>query len=153
MVTSIVFNARFAISTQHSGRSTKLAYLYLIVGAIAGAVLRYQLGMWFALHGAAGGAATGGGFPWMTLLINVSGSFLLGVIIGSLGSVKYPPHVALMLTTGFCGSFTTFSTFSLESMHLMQKGAVGTAMIYIGVSVIAALAATFAGFALAKAFR
>ena len=126
-----------------------MAYLYLIVGAVAGALLRYQLGMWFGLHG----ASTGGGFPWITVFINVSGSFILGVIIGSLGSVKYPPHVAMMLSTGFCGSYTTFSTFSLESMHLMQKGAMGVAMLYISVSVVAGIAATFAGYALAKGFR
>jgi CrcB protein len=90
-------------------------------------------------------------FPWGTFTVNVFGSFLLGALLGaSLGSQDTTRLVAL-LGTGFCGAFTTFSTFSYESVVLAEEGSSGIAVVNVLGSVAAGLAAAFAGWALSSA--
>jgi CrcB protein len=92
----------------------------------------------------------GSGFPGATLLINVSGSLLLGFLMRySLEAVAVSAELRLLLTTGFCGGYTTFSTFSYETARLIEDGDWTRAGWYIALSVIASLAGTFAGFRLA----
>lgn len=120
-----------------------------------------SVAMWFAV---AGGGALGSlarfgtglllarsdGFPIGTLVVNVFGSFLIGVF----ARVFVPPDqdhlLRLALTTGFCGGFTTFSTFSAETITLLQQGKAGRAMLYVALSLTMGLAATWLGLMLAK---
>ena len=88
-----------------------------------------------------------GAFPLGTLLVNVLGSFLLGLLTGAVVSQRLDPDVRLVLGTGFCGGFTTFSTASLEVVRLVRSGRAGLALAYLLGGAIACLAA--AGLALA----
>jgi CrcB protein len=114
------------------------------VGAAAGGLARHYLAT--AIY-----ARFGTGFPWATLLINISGSLLLGFIIQyTLGTSGVSREMRLLLTTGFCGGYTTFSTFSFDAAALMEEGRYERAALYVSGSVLLALAGTFAGFALAR---
>ena len=108
-------------------------------GGAAGCVLRYLVGV--ATLGVAGT------FPWGTLGINVAGSFLLGALLGAL-----PPEHAgrLLFGTGFCGGFTTFSTFSVEAVALVGRGEHGPASAYLAASVSLSVLAAAAGAAVGR---
>ena len=85
-------------------------------------------------------------FPLGTFLVNIAGCFIIGILYGI--SVKHQlltKEVQLLLMTGFCGGFTTFSAFTLEGMVLMQEQRLITFFLYFALSVIVGLAATFAG--------
>ena len=85
-------------------------------------------------------------FPWATILINVSGAFVLGLLFASLGERGGAPDwLRLALTVGFLGGFTTFSTFSLQTFILIEAGAYGLALVYSLGSVIAGVVAAYAG--------
>ncbi|HET7601190.1 MAG TPA: fluoride efflux transporter CrcB [Gemmatimonadales bacterium] len=117
---------------------------YIALGGAVGSVARFMLGQ-LVQRGA------GVTFPLGTLLINISGSFLLGFILRySLATPAISPEVRALLTTGFCGGYTTFSTFSYETVALLEDGELGRAAIYIGLSVGVSLIATFMGFGLAR---
>ena len=85
-------------------------------GAIAGALSRYYLTLWFVER-------FGSGFPWGTFAINLTGCFGMGflVTIFSASSVTISPEVKLLILTGFLGAYTTFSTYGLESYSLLQN--------------------------------
>ena len=114
-------------------------YWYVALGAAAGGVARYALtGL---LQQRAGPA-----FPVATLVINVSGSLLLGFLMRyALASSTVSPELRALLTTGFCGGYTTFSTFSYETILLLEDGEYGRASFYILLSVALALLGTIAG--------
>lgn len=97
-------------------------FLWISIGAIAGANLRYWVSDWAANR-------WGSNFPFGTLLINLSGSFMLGLIMAT-GTDHYviDPRLRLVLTIGFLGSYTTFSTYSFESISLLQQGQVWLAL-------------------------
>jgi CrcB protein len=114
------------------------------VGAAAGGISRYYLTSFIQQR-------AGSGFPVGTLIINITGSFLLGVIVRiALQSDIISPEVRTLLTTGFCGGYTTFSTFSYETALLLEDGEYGRATLYVGASVTIALLGTFLGFAVAN---
>ena len=83
-------------------------------------------------------------FPWGTIVINVSGSFVLGFLTGLGLYHAFPADARLVLGTGFCGAYTTFSTFSFETVRLIEAGrgraALGNVAISTGVAVLAAAA-------------
>lgn len=110
-----------------------------------GAIARYGLDGWIA-------RARPGAFPWGTLAVNVAGSFALGLVF-ALTTERFivNPTVRAAVMIGFLGAFTTFSTFSLETMRLLEDGAVGIALTNISASVGAALAAVYAGTWLGRA--
>ena len=87
--------------------------------------------------------------PWDILAINVLGSFLIGLVLGW-QSEHLSPNVRLLLGTGFCGGFTTFSTFSHQTLDLMAKGKTGTAMASMLASLVLCLAGTWAGIQLVQ---
>ena len=122
----------------------------IAVGAAAGGVSRFYLG-------AAIQQRLGVSFPWGTLAINVTGSLLLGFLIRyALATPAISLEVRAMLTTGFCGGYTTFSSYSYETAVLLEEGEFGRAAVYSLGSVVLALLAMFAGFMLAReliAFR
>lgn len=80
-------------------------------------------------------------FPWGTFSINVLGSLLLGFVLG----VGSPNELVLLLGTGFCGGFTTFSTFGFESVRLAAEGSGAVALLNAGASLSVGLLAAFAG--------
>lgn len=90
-------------------------------------------------------------FPWGTLIVNILGCFLIGVIYGvSEKSNFLNSEWRLLLTVGFCGGFTTFSAFAFENMVLLRGGEVLYFLLYIGMSVLLGIAAVFGGIAVMK---
>ena len=112
--------------------------LYLAAGGVAGTWARYGLGRWVQ-------ASAGDGFPWGTFAVNLLGSFLLGLLIRSTEGAAVSPETRAMLTVGFCGAFTTFSTFTHETAVLLQQGAWARAAAYALGSLVLGLAALAAG--------
>ena len=87
----------------------------------------------------------GGNFPWGTLIINVTGSFLIGLFIGLFATKWHLPQaMRIFLIVGICGGYTTFSTFSLDSFYLMERGEVVAAGAYMIASVALSLGALIA---------
>ena len=86
-------------------------------------------------------------FPWATLAINLVGSLLLGLLLHR-GPVRLSEDVRLGLGVGLLGAFTTFSTFSNETLALARDGRLGLAVVYVSVSIVGGLAAAAAGYAL-----
>ena len=114
------------------------------IGAALGGVARYYLGSAIQQR-------VGPTFPWGTLAINVSGSLLLGVLMRyALATPSVSVELRALLTTGFCGGYTTFSTYSYETATLLEDGQYGRAGLYATASVVLALLATFAGLILAR---
>ena len=95
--------------------------------------------------------ALGGAFPWGTLIVNILGSFAIGLLIEMVARrFNVSGEMRVLLVTGFLGGFTTFSTFSLDVVALFEKGATMTAAGYLLASVVLSLAAVFAGLALGR---
>ncbi len=113
---------------------------YVAVGGVLGAVARYLVSK----------ALPGSTIPWGTLLVNVLGSFLLSFIAySSLTSGLFTREQRLLLATGFCGSFTTFSTFAYETFALYTEGAVAHAAANMALNLVLGFAAVYAGRTLA----
>lgn len=107
--------------------------LVALGGGIGGAALRYGIGL----------LPIPGEFPGATLLTNLLGAFAIGLIVAQSG--KLSSGGTLFLKTGVCGGFTTFSTFSLETVLLLQNGRYGLSALYIGLSLGCCLAGAAAG--------
>lgn len=119
-------------------------YVWIAVGAVAGASARYFLSGLIARNSSVG-------FPYSTLLINVTGSLVLGFfLVYSTDRVLIDPRWRLLIAVGFCGSYTTFSSYAFESFALMERGQ----WLLVGVNFLASnllcLAAVLAGAALAR---
>lgn len=89
-------------------------------------------------------------FPLATLLINVTGSFTIGWLAGEGSPLAAAPTMRLALTVGFCGGFTTFSAFSIETVRLIQRGEIGRAALYAALSVLLSVGAAALGLALSR---
>lgn len=116
--------------------------LLVLVGGGIGSACRYGVS-------AAAGRAFGDGFAWGTLLVNLLGCLLIGFIVGLADRAIVSRTVRILLVTGFLGGFTTFSTFSLESVRMLVGGYVGKGLLDIGLNLVLGLALTVAGLALA----
>lgn len=112
-----------------------MGFLIVFLGGGFGSACRYGVGL-------LGIRLLGNSFPYGTLFINIFGSFLMGAVV-ELFALKgqLPPSARLLLTTGVIGGFTTFSTFSLETVMLFQRGSTAAAVIYVLASVLLGLAA------------
>lgn len=115
-----------------------MTYLAISIGAVLGANVRFLLGGWVTER-------MGAEFPYGTLLINVTGSFLIGVAYALIERHGAPDWFRPLVIVGVLGGYTTFSTFSLDALALAERGAWLAAGTYIAASVFASLAAVWAG--------
>jgi CrcB protein len=115
-----------------------MIYLLIALGGAAGSLLRY-------LIGGAVQRMSAGGFPVGTMFVNVSGCFLIGILVRQFLNMQVSPELRALLIVGFCGGFTTFSTFSADTLGLIEGGEYGRATGYVILSVALCLAATLAG--------
>lgn len=116
----------------------------VFVGGGFGSLCRYGLSSWIGQSDSY--------LPWPTLLANVAACLLLGVLLRYQLDQKVSTTLWLMLATGFCGGFSTFSTFGAELMQYLQQDALAVALVYVAVSLIVGVLAVFAGFWLAIFF-
>ena len=118
----------------------------LLVGAggFLGAISRYLVDGWIA-------TVTRGGFPWGTLIVNVSGSFALGLLFAlSVERGVLSPALRAPVLIGFIGAYTTFSTLTLETWRLVETGSYIAAVVNMGGSVVLGLIAVVAGLAIGR---
>ena len=132
-----------------SAHAPILATLNVALGGAIGAALRYHAGRAVA---AVQGPQTVGAFPFATLAVNVVGSMAMGVLAGWLarGGVAHAEQWRLFAGVGLLGGFTTFSSFSLEMLMLIERGEIATAIAYAAISVLAGLAGLYLGLAMMR---
>jgi fluoride exporter len=121
--------------------SRAILYGVVALGSVIGGCARYLVSVLLPI-------LAGPGFPWATLFINVTGSFVIGAyaaITGPDGRVFASTRQRQFVMTGICGGYTTFSAFSLETFQLLRAGHAPTALLYVGVSVIGWLAGVWLG--------
>ena len=113
-------------------------------GGAGGSMLRYAVQKVFNVHSAAA-------FPTGTLLVNIAGCFLIGVLWSVVSrSLSWNEEMKLLLMTGFCGGFTTFSAFTLEGIGLLKENKTSLFIIYVTASVVGGLLATLIGIRIVK---
>lgn len=121
-----------------------MAFFIVFLGGGLGAALRHGVNL-------AAARLLGTSFPWGTLTVNVVGSLVMGLMAAWFAFEGSPSqHWRLFLTTGMLGGFTTFSTFSLDTAVLYERGQLGLAAVYVVVSVAAGLIGLFGGLALVR---
>ena len=113
--------------------------LLVFLGGGLGSTVRFSLGRWVnALHNH--------NFPWGTLAVNILACFILGFVIGLADHKQIiSASSRLFWTVGFCGGFSTFSTFSNETFYLIQSGFTVSLILYIGLSLLLCIAAIYGG--------
>ena len=119
-------------------------YLLIALGAAAGANARYLIGVW-------AGNRLGADFPYGTLIVNLVGSFVLGFLLTlGTGRLQLSPEARLLLAVGFLGSFTTFSSYTVESLNLLREAALWRGLLNILANNVAGLLCAVLGAALAQ---
>ena len=126
-----------------------VSFVWVAIGGAAGSCLRYAVSLWVGSAGIGSGA-----LPWATWTANLLGSLGLGLVF-VLGEDRelFGADLRLLLGTGVMGGFTTYSAFNLESIGLMQAGAWGRALLYMGGTVVLCLLAGAVGLMLGRAIR
>ena len=120
-------------------------FLLIAAGAVIGANARYWIGLWAADR-------FGVSFPYGTLIVNIAGCFLLGMLVTlATGRVAISPEARLLVAVGFFGSFTTFSSFAVETLALAQGGALMRALLNIFANNAIGLVAAWLGIVSARA--
>src|SRR5579885_3116299 len=118
--------------------------LFIGLGGAVGSIARYFCQKWFAEN-------IQQTFPWGTFAVNMVGCFLIGAIFEiAERTTLLSPQTRLLLITGLCGGFTTFSTFAFENMTLLRSGDITYALLYVLASVVLGIAAVFAGIGIIK---
>ncbi len=118
--------------------------IYVILGAAIGASGRYLVGGWVS-------RLVGTPFPWGTLAVNLAGCFAIGLAWGVAERTLWAPALRVFLFVGVLGAFTTFSSFGLETLHLVRDGELRLALGYVLGSNLAGFALVWLGMALARA--
>lgn len=124
--------------------SIAVRVMLLSIGGAFGVNARYWLAIWVDRR-------VGPRFPWATFSINVSGSFAIGLLSALLARLVPHPYARIFVIVGFLGGYTTFSSFSLEALALVQRGALGLSLAYMGGSVASGFLAVVLGVALGEA--
>ena len=120
-------------------------FLLICLGGAIGTGARYLLSEWAAV-------SLGTAFPWGTFLVNAIGSFLLAVIMyAGVEASALSPTMRMALGTGVMGGFTTYSTFSFETMRYLESGTPGMAVLYVGATLVVCLGACMAGWSASRA--
>ncbi len=122
-----------------------MTYLWIAIGGAIGSIARYGLGTSIA-------RLAGGAFPYGTLVINVTGSFVIGILAAlgvANGRMLLPPSARFFTMAGICGGYTTFSGFSLETLVLLHEGKWPSAFAYMVLSVTLSLLAVSIGYSAA----
>ena len=121
-------------------------YLLVFVGAGLGGMLRHALNVGI-------GRLAGTAFPWATLFINITGSIVMGLLIGWLAfraGEGWTQSARLFIATGILGGYTTFSTFSLDAILLFERNQIGAGLAYVGGSVLIGVLGLWAGLSLMR---
>ena len=116
-------------------------FLLVALGGAGGSVLRYML------------SNINTSFPWGTFAVNVLGSFLIGLLVGLMSKGVLSPEMKLLLVTGFCGGFTTFSTFANESFSMMKAGDALQMALYLAASVVIGILAVWLGMSISETIK
>ena len=116
--------------------------LLVALGGAVGSVCRYLLS-----------GMNAASWPWGTFAVNILGSLIIGLLMGLVSKGIVSPEMKLLLVTGFCGGFTTFSTFANESFGMMKAGDALQMALYVGASVIVGILAVWAGMMLSNSFK
>lgn len=117
--------------------------LLVAAGGAAGSVLRFLAGLWIGKYDSAP-------YPWATLLVNITGSLAIGLLLGYFSRHPDQDNLRLLLITGLCGGFTTFSAFTAENITLLQQGHWNLAMSYIFLSLVAGMLFAWLGLYIAR---
>src|SRR5690348_2699004 len=121
-----------------------MIWWYVALGSAVGGVARFGLATAIQQR-------IGPNFPAGTLVVNITGSFLLGVLLRyALATDAISPDVRALLTTGFCGGYTTFSTFTYDTLLLSEEGGNARATLYVVLSVVLSLVGAWLGIATAR---
>ena len=116
-----------------------LKYLFVGIGGCLGSILRFWLGTYI-------GSKMGSRFPYGTFVINVTGSFLIGLIFALLTvKTQWSPNWRYLIPIGFIGGYTTFSSFEYETLRSIQDGQIGLGLLYVATSVVFGLVAVWGG--------
>jgi fluoride exporter len=121
------------------------SYVSVALGSVVGGVTRYLVSVLFM-------SQFSDGFPWSTLFVNVTGSFVIGfysALTGPDGRLFVTPRQRQFVMVGICGGYTTFSAFSLETLRLVQTGKFQAASLNVGISIIGWMVAVWVGHTLA----
>lgn len=124
-----------------------LTYGFVAIGGAIGSMMRYGINRWLAV-------LLGDALPWGTIFINLSGSFAIGLFAAYFeGSTRLaiPLEYRQFVLVGLCGGFTTFSSFSLQTLEMLNAGEVGRAMLNVALSVVFGLIAVSLGYMLPNA--
>lgn len=113
-------------------------FLLVGLGGMVGSMLRYACYL----------LLPGGPFPLATFTVNIAGSFIIGLVMGVAAKSVHQHQIHLLLATGLCGGFTTFSAFSADGMHLASQGKTGLLVLYAIASVVLCMLATYGGYKL-----
>ena len=116
-----------------------MRFVWVGVGGAVGSIMRYAIGL----------TTRQSLFPWATLAINISGSFVLGLFL-TWGLGRLSPAITTPIAVGVLGGFTTFSTFAWEGLFLSRSGRVGLALVYVLISVIGGVIAAWFGYHLGR---
>lgn len=125
-----------------------LTYAWIAVGGAIGTIARYWINLIFT-------ARFGEAMPWGTIFINITGSLIIGLFAALTeagGRLPVPPEIRNFILVGLCGGYTTFSSFSLQTLTLIQTGAPGRALANVLISVTLCILAVWLGFSLPDAF-
>ncbi len=121
------------------GRSDLLKYLMVGVGGCLGSILRFWLGSYI-------GNKMGTRFPYGTFVINITGSFLIGLVFALLTvKTEWSPNWRYLIPIGFIGGYTTFSSFEFETLRTIQDGQIGLGLLYVAASVVVGFVAVWGG--------
>ena len=121
-----------------------MTVLLVLVGGAVGAPGRYLVDRWVQSRHASA-------FPWGTFVVNVAGCAVLGVVAGAVSDADGPGWLLTLVGTGVCGALTTFSTFSFETVRLVEEGSARVAAAYVGLSVAVGLAVCALGWTVGSA--